>query len=115
MLQDRSVVRMTNEDSDHDNILMDELRRKDERLTVEMFDAVSDPKEMLSVMLKKLQLYNETEAVLKESRNKLILGFMKVAIEIRMMITQIKNDLDLQVGDLAKRVQQLEEKESRRE
>jgi hypothetical protein len=52
MLQDRSVVRMTNEDSDHDNILMDELRRKDERLTVEMFDAVSDPMEMLSVMLK---------------------------------------------------------------
>ena len=44
-----------------------------------VFDAVSDPKEMLNVMLKKLQLYNETEAVLKESRNKLILGFMKVA------------------------------------
>jgi hypothetical protein len=60
---------------------MDELRRNDDRLTVEMFDAVSDPKEILNVMFKKLQLYNETEAVLKESRNKLILGFMKVAIE----------------------------------
>ena len=76
-----------------------------------VFDAASDPKEMLNVMLKKLQLYNETEAVLKESRNKLILGFMKVAIENRMMITQIKNGLDLQVKDLTKRIEQLEEKE----
>ena len=56
-----------------DAILMDGLRRKDEKLTIEMFDVVSDPKEMLNVLLKKLQLYNETEAVLKESRNKLIL------------------------------------------
>ncbi|MPZ07614.1 MAG: hypothetical protein GEU26_14560 [Nitrososphaeraceae archaeon] len=53
---------------DPDRILMDELRCKDESLTIEMFDVVSDPKEMLNVMLKKLQLYNETEAVLKESR-----------------------------------------------
>jgi hypothetical protein len=98
-------------DADSDIILMDELRRKDERLTIEMFDAVSKPKEMLNAMLKKLQLYNETEAVLKESRNKLILGFMKVAIENRMMITQIKSDLDLQVGDLSKRIEQLEKKE----
>lgn len=59
-------------------------------------------------MLKKLRLYNATETVLKESRNKLILGFMKVAIENRMMITQIKKDLDLQVGDLTKRVERLE-------
>lgn len=76
-----------------------------------VFDAVSDPKEMLKVMLKKLQLYNETEAVLKESINKLILGFMKIAIENRMMITQIKNGLDLQVRDPTKRIEQLEEKE----
>ena len=62
-------------------------------------------------MIKKLQLYNETEVVLKGSRNKLILGFMKVAIENRMMITQIKNDLDLQVVDLSMRIEQLEEKE----
>jgi hypothetical protein len=59
-------------------------------------------------MFKKLQLYNETEAVMKESRNKLIPGFMKVAIENRMMITQIKNDLDLQVGNITKQVEQLE-------
>jgi predicted transcriptional regulator len=103
------------EDAEADIILMDELRRKDERLTIEMFDAVSDPKAMLNVMLKKLQLYNETEAVLNESRNKLILGFMKVAIENRMMITQIKSDLDLQVGNLTKRVEQLEGKKSSEE
>ena len=72
---------------------------KQTALYATVFDAVSDPKEMLNFMLKKLQLYNETEAVLKESRNKLILGFMKVAIENRMMITQIKNGSDLQVGD----------------
>lgn len=95
--------------SDADAILMDELRRKDERLTIEMFDVVSNPKEMLNVLLKKLQLYNETEAVLKESRNKLILGFMKVAVENRMMITQIRKDIDLQVGELTKRIEKLEE------
>ena len=106
---------MSSEDIDADEILMNELRRKDERLTVEMFNAISDPNEMQSTMLKKLQLYYETEAVLKESRNKLILGFMKVAIENRMMITQIKSDLDLRVGDLAKRVQQLEEEKERQD
>ena len=61
-------------------------------------------KRFLLNLLKKLQLYNETEAVLKESRNKLILEFMKMAEEDRMMITQIKNDLDLQVRDLTRRV-----------
>lgn len=80
-----------------------------ERLTTEMFNVVSDPNEMSNVMLKKLQLYNETEAVLKESGNKLILEFMKMAVENRMMITQIKNDLDLQARDLTRRVEQLEE------
>jgi hypothetical protein len=43
---------MTNEDSD--SILMDELMRKDERLTIEMFDAVSDPQEMIRVLLRSL-------------------------------------------------------------
>jgi vacuolar-type H+-ATPase subunit D/Vma8 len=61
-------------------------------------------KRFLLNLLKKLQLYSETEAVLKESRNKLILEFMKMAEEDRMMITQIKNDLDLQVRDLTRRV-----------
>ncbi len=67
---------------------------------------------MLNVMSKKLQLYNETEAVLKESRNKLILEFMKMAVVNRMMITQIKNNLDLQVGDLSRLVEQLGEERS---
>ncbi|MGH9911670.1 MAG: hypothetical protein ACRD4W_04430 [Nitrososphaeraceae archaeon] len=45
-------------DADADDIiLMDKLRRKDERLTVVMFDALSDPNEMLNFMLKKHQLY----------------------------------------------------------
>lgn len=81
---------MTNEDSDR--ILVDELMRKDERLTIEMFDAVSDPQEMIRVLLKKLQLYNETEIVLKESRNELTVGFMKMAVENRMMITPSPED-----------------------
>ena len=78
----------------------------------EMFDVVSDPKEMLNVLLKKLQLYNETEAVFKEPRNKLILDFMKVAVENRMMITQIRKDMDLQVGELSRRIEKLEKKRS---
>src|ERR687892_448020 len=104
---------MTDDNDDPDSILMDELRRKDERLTIEMFDAVLNPNEMLNVLTKKLQLYNEIEAVLKESRNKLTVGFMKVAVENRMMITQIKKDLDLQVGELFKRVEMLEHETSR--
>jgi hypothetical protein len=59
---------------------------------------------MINVLTRKLQLYDETEASLKESRNKLIVGFMKVAVENRMMITQIKKDTDLQVGELSKRI-----------
>lgn len=73
--------------SEADAILMNELRINDEKLTKEMYDAVLNPTEMLNVLSKKLQLYNETEAVLKESRNKLILSFTKVAVENRMMIT----------------------------
>ena len=36
---------------------------------------------------------------------------MKMAVEDRMMITQIKNDLDIQVRDLTRLVEQLEEEE----
>jgi hypothetical protein len=57
-------------------LLMNELRLKDEKLTKEMFDVVLDPNKMLNVLTKKLQLYNETEVALKESRNKLIVGFI---------------------------------------
>jgi hypothetical protein len=94
--------------NDTDAILMNELRINDEKLTKEMFDVVLDPNKILNVLTKKLQLYNETEAALKESRNKLIVGFMKVAVENRMMITQIKKDTDLQVGELSKRIEKLE-------
>jgi hypothetical protein len=73
-----------------------------------MFDAVSDPQGIIRVLLKKLQLYNQTEVVLKESRNKLVVGFMKVTAENRMLITQIKRDLDNQVSELTKRIKQLE-------
>jgi hypothetical protein len=102
-----------NNNDDADTILMNELRINDEKLTKEMFDVVLNPNEMLIVLTKKLKLYNETEAVLKEPRNKLIVGFMKVAVENRMMITQMKKDTDLQVGDLTKRVEKLEEEEKK--
>lgn len=36
-------------------------------------------------------------------------GFMKVVVENRMMITQIKKDLNLQVGELTRRIEKLEE------
>jgi hypothetical protein len=94
---------------------MNELRINDEKLTKEIFDVVLDPNKILNVLTKKLQLYNETEAALKESSNKLIVGFMKVAVENRMMITQIKKDTDLQVGELSKRIEKLEKKHSSQE
>jgi hypothetical protein len=83
---------------------MRELRIKDEKLTKEMYDAVLNPTDMLNVLLKKLQLYNETEVTLKDNRNKLIVGFMKVAVENRMMITQIKRDMDEQISEIIKRL-----------
>jgi hypothetical protein len=103
------TIPSVNNNDDTDTILMNELRINDEKLTKEMFDVVLNPIEMLNVLTKKLRLYNETEAALKESRNKLIVGFMKVAIENRMMITQIKKDMEFQVGELTKRVEKLEE------
>jgi hypothetical protein len=97
---------------DTDSRLMKELRVKDEKLTKEMYGAVSDPISMLNVLLKKLQLYNETEVILKDTRNKLIVGFMKVAVENRMMITQIKRDMDEQVVQIIKRIDQLEKEKN---
>jgi hypothetical protein len=106
---------MTNsEGDDDDNSLMRQLRIKDEKLTKEMYDAVLNPTDMLNVLLKKLQLYNETEVMLKDNRNKLIVGFMKVAVENRMMITQIKRDIDEQISEIIKRIDRLEMKERER-
>jgi hypothetical protein len=99
------------EGDDEDNKLMRELRIKDEKLTKEMYDAVLNPTDMLNVLLKKLQLYNETEVTLKNIKNKLIVGFMKVAVKNRMMITQIKRDMDEQTRETIKRIDKLEMKE----
>jgi hypothetical protein len=102
---------MTRPDINNNNdnaILMNELRINDDKLTREMFDAVLNPIEMLNVLSKKLQLYNETEATLVDPRNKLTVGFMKVTVENRMMITQIKNDLDRQVEELVRQIEKLE-------
>ncbi|MGH9952446.1 MAG: hypothetical protein ACRD5J_12510 [Nitrososphaeraceae archaeon] len=99
---------MPNNNSDGDVKLMNELRINDEKLTKEMYDAVLNPIEMLNVLTKKLQLYNETGATLVDPRNKITVGFMKVAVENRMMNTQIKKDMDLQIGELIKRIEKLE-------
>jgi vacuolar-type H+-ATPase subunit D/Vma8 len=96
---------------DEDSILMNELRINDEKLSKEMYDAVLNPTNMLNILLKKLKLYNETEPALKEPRNKLIVGFMKIAVENRMLITQIKRDMDEQVEQIIKRIDQLEKRE----
>jgi hypothetical protein len=106
---------INSEDDDDDNTLMRELRVKDEKLTKEMYDAVLNPTDMLNVLLKKLQLYNETEVTLKDIRNKFIVGFMKVAVENRMMITQIKRDMDEQTSEIIKRIHKLEMKERERQ
>jgi hypothetical protein len=107
---------MTNsEGDDDDNTLMRALRIKDEKLTKEMYDAVLNPTDMLNVLLKKLQLYNETEVTLKDIRNELIVRFMKVAVENRMMITQIKRDMDEQLVQIIKRLHNLEQKEKERQ
>jgi hypothetical protein len=96
---------------DHDNRLMNELRIKDEQLTKKMYESLLDPDDMLNVLIKKLQLYNEIEVSLNESRNKLIVSFMKVTVENRMIITQIKRDIDEQVAQITKRIDALKEEE----
>jgi hypothetical protein len=97
--------------NDHDNRLMNELRIRDEKLTKDKYENLLDTDDMLNVLLKKLQLYNEIEVSLIESRNKLIVAFMKIAVENRMMITEIKRDMDEQVAQIIKHLDVLEEKE----
>lgn len=84
-------------------------RIKDEKLTKEIYDVVLDPTSMKNVLSKKLQPYNEIESSLNDPRNRLIVGFMKVAVEIQMLITQIKRDMDEQVVQIIKRMEKLEE------
>jgi hypothetical protein len=99
----------------HDSKLMAELRIKDEQLTKEMYESLLDPDDMLNVLLKKLQLYDEIEASLNEPSNKLIVAFMKIAVENRIMITQIKRDMDDQVAQIIKRIDLLEKLEKEEE
>lgn len=84
-------------------------RVKDEKLTKEIYDVALDPTSMKNVLSKKLQPYNEIESSLNDPRNRLIVGFMKVAVEIQMLITQIKRDMDEQVVQIIKRMEKLEE------
>jgi hypothetical protein len=58
--------------NDRDDKLMNELRIKDEELTKEMYETLLDPDDMLNVLIKKLQLYNEIESSLNDPRNNLI-------------------------------------------
>ena len=55
--------------NDRDDKLMNELRIKDEELTKEMHETLLDPDDMLNVLIKKLQLYNEIESSLNDPRN----------------------------------------------
>jgi hypothetical protein len=109
--REKAQTCLTDPVDDRYNKLMIELRIKDEELTKEMYESLLDPDDMLNVLLKKLQLYNEVEASLNEPRNKLIVGFMKIAVENRMMITQIKRDMDEQLSQVNKRIDSLKEKE----
>ena len=83
---------MTSSSSSNENMLLVELRMKDESLTKEMYENPSDPDSILNVLMKKLQLYNDIEFALTEPRNKILVGFMKIPVENRILITQIKKD-----------------------
>jgi hypothetical protein len=45
---------------------------------------------------------------LNDPRNKLTVGFMKLAVEKRMLITPIKRDMDEQFAQINKRTDQLD-------
>jgi hypothetical protein len=94
--------------SSDDSTLLNELRMKDESLTKEMYENPSDPDSVLNVLMKKLQLYNEIEFALTEPRNKILVGFMKIPVENRVLITQIKKDMDEQMAQVIKRLDALE-------
>lgn len=98
---------MTSSPSD-DSMLLNELRIKDETLTKEMYENASDPANMLHILIKKLQLYNEMESSLSEDRNKIVVGLMKIVVENRIIITRIKRDMDEQIVHIINRVEALE-------
>jgi hypothetical protein len=102
----KRLVRMT--PSPDDSILLNELRIKDESLTKEMYENPLDPDSVLNVLTKKLQLYNEIEFELSEARNKMLVGFMKIPVENRILITEIKKGMDENVAQIIKRFDALE-------
>jgi hypothetical protein len=94
--------------SSDDSMLLNELRIKDESLTKEMYENPSDPDNVLNVLTKKLQLYDEIEFALSEARNKILVGFMKIPVENRILITEIKKGMDEQMEGIIKRLETLE-------
>jgi hypothetical protein len=94
--------------STDESTLLNELRMKDESLTKEMYENPSEPDSVLNILMKKLQLYNDIEFALTEPRNKILVGFMKIPVENRILITQIKKDLDEQISLIIKRLDTLE-------
>jgi hypothetical protein len=94
--------------SSEDSILLNKLRIKDESLTKGMYENPSDPDVVLNVLTKKLQLYNEIEFALTEARNKILVGFMKIPVENRILITDIKKGMDEQIEQVMKRLDTLE-------
>jgi hypothetical protein len=68
----------------------------------------SDPDSVLNVLTKKFQLYNDFEFALTEARNKILRGFMKIPVENRILITEIKKGLDEQIAQIIKRLGTLE-------
>jgi hypothetical protein len=94
--------------SSDDSMLLNELRIKDESLTKEMYENPLDPDNVLNVLTKKLQLYDEIEFALSEARNKILVGFMKIPVENRILITEIKKGMDEQMEGIIKRLETLE-------
>lgn len=94
--------------SPDDSMLLNELRLKDESLTKEMYENPSDSDSVLNVLTKKLQLYNEIEFALTEARNKILVGFMKIPVENRILITEVKKGMDEQIEQVIKRLDSLE-------
>lgn len=94
--------------SSEDSMLLNELRIKDESLTKEMYEKPLDPDSVLNVLIKKLQLYNEIESVLSEARSRILVGFMKIPVENRILITEIKKGVDEQMAQIIKRLDDLE-------
>jgi len=92
---------------------MNKLRTKDEKLNKQVYEKILDPMAVLNILVEKLQIYRQIESSLNDPRNKLILDSMKAGIENKMMIIQIKRDMDEQFSKLNDRIDQLQFKISK--